>query len=255
MAFPPDAEGNYTRAEADVCRALRRLPPATLPATLRSTLRAFGVAPPDSLEDCTVQRHGRRRRLGMPRGDIDEDAERRLDQRAERRHHVVVRGRQDRLVETDVGFGEQGRVGRGALHVGKRALDRRQCRGRVGARRHRRCRGLDHRARMHEVEDELRFGRAVAQPPGQHVGIEHLPILAGPHIGPRPPARRNQAFRGEQLEGLAHHRPAGAEPPAQLHLARHEIMRPVCATEDCHADLFRDARSAAGLGWGSAHHR
>jgi hypothetical protein len=108
---------------------------------------------------------------------------------------------------------------------------------------------------MHEIEDELRLRRAVAQPPGQHVGIEHVPFLAGAHIGSCPLARRDQAFRCKQLEGLAHHRPTCAEPPAQLHLARHEIMRLVCATEDCRAELFRYARSAAGWGWGSAHHR
>ena len=53
-----------------------------------------------------------------------EDAEGRLGQRAERHHHVVVRRRQDGLVEADVGIGEQDGVVRGALHVGKRRLDR-----------------------------------------------------------------------------------------------------------------------------------
>src|SRR4029450_3848171 len=41
--------------------------------------RAFGVAAPNRLEDRTVQGHRRRWRTRMARGDIDEDAECRLD--------------------------------------------------------------------------------------------------------------------------------------------------------------------------------
>jgi hypothetical protein len=99
--------------------------------------------------------------------------------------------------------------------------------------------GLDHRAQLEQVEDELGVGLAL-EGPREHVGIEHVPVAPRQHAGAGLGAAFDEALGAEDADRLAVGGARHAERGAGLDLAAEHLARPAQAADDRDAEVVRD---------------
>ena len=178
-------------------------------------------------------------------GGVERDEQRRVHDRAHLLEHLVVAGLHDGAMEADVRL-VVGRVVRrrqieGVAHVAQGGLQGGDL-GRPGAAggQLRRSR-LDQEPDLGELPQEGARGHSLLAP-GQDVGIEQVPGLAGPDPRPCLRPRHHQSLGGEDLDRLAHDAPAGAHAGR-----RRELLAGLdLALHDAAADGVHDAAVLAG---------
>jgi hypothetical protein len=171
--------------------------------------------------------------------------ERGADERAEGREKMVAGGRQDGFVEAQIG--PHRLVDVLGLVASDRTLSRSHLAegrahdvdlGRAGAlRRHAGRRRLDDAAGFEQAVDEG-GRRFLLQMPGQHRGIEHVPIRHGPDDGADLAAPDDHSACCEEAEAFPQRRPGDADLGAELMLGRQNRTRRWIAGDDAQPDCM-----------------
>jgi len=169
-----------------------------------------GAAVADRLQDLAVLRD---EDVERARGDAEAREQPGADHAGHLRQELVVRGAEHRAVKAEIRIDRGLALVRRLLHVGVRIGDRFDVRGGGALGRQRRGVRLDHAPQLEQLAEKL-HARHCRVTPAKHVEIEQVPMGGFQHPSPRARARIHQAFGGERLQHLAHHRAARAQVPA-----------------------------------------
>ncbi len=182
--------------------------------------------------------------------------EQRPDQGSQPLDQVVAAGCEDGEVEVGIGAHERLVVASRLMHQLQRGADAGDgfrialLGGKSGGG------GLDDRAQLDQVAQEFR-GELRRLMPGEHIGIEQVPLGARQDVGAGPAAGGDEALGGEHLERFADRLAADGELAGELGLTRQERPLRDSARHDLAADLMRHLpmkgprRVKASLGQGN----
>ena len=168
--------------------------------------------------------------------ELEGRQQRGVDEAAEGTEEMIAGGFEDRQMEAKVGGDQIAVAVLEALHVGVGGGDAVES-WRPPARRRESCRGrLDDLAQDIEVGDQILGGHRL-QVPGEHLGIEHVPVGLRAHPRAHLGARQDEALGGEHAIGLAQRRARHRETREHLDLGRQQGPRRIGAADDLAAEV------------------